>query len=804
MKSILLFLILLFSILSSLQAGIIEDDQYYGTIRPIFENRCVACHSCFESPCQLKLTSYEGLMRGAHGSDVYEQRLGSPLEKHRLFKDAKTTKGWRDKGFWKIVEQDEKKVGLSAFDKLDLSLLWKFISLGKKNNDPKNIVKVNESKFGIRARREAESCIKDTKDFDSTLAKKSMLLRKLDRKNQMLGMPYGLPGLSDQYMSDLEDWIVEGAPGPSIFAKKIMSMSNNIEKVEAFEGFLNAAHLKNRWTAKYLYEHLFMTHIVFDDGVPEFYELVRSKTKKGEIQEIITDMPFDNPHMHRAYYRLRKITRTIVLKDHIVFHMSDAYLERLKELFINVDWGVENLEAVNYRSSNPFINFKNIPAKSRYKFMLDQAYMLAGLFTTGAACNGSYATYAVRDHFWVLFMDPDSDISVNDPNYFKDIEHLLRMPHDDKNLNWLYDSYREDTQRYENYHALKLKELRPEGLSYNDIWDGDEKNPSAFLTIYRHAKRTSVHYGAVGEMPRTKWVVDYPIFERIYYNLVAGFDVYSNLRHKFQTRVYMEQLRRESEDNFLSFLPITYRKNLRKSWYKENFSDKFDFFSRSLSKRFTLSDYYHEDGLILDHQYDRGFLNDAQFYRMNSVVNGTVDTLNNDNWRSFYETQKEKPIISKLQVNAHLSDVSSRTGNFNKYFKDVSVVRFTNDSGEQLYYSIIHNVAHKSMNVVFDEEETLMPENDTLNFVQNLFIPHPNIFFQVKFSEVKEFVKAIKMVTSEKGYGVLEKKYGIHRTDERFWGFYDDLNKHIKKVDPIAAGIIDLNLYGRHHELKED
>lgn len=45
---------------------------YYGDTKHILEQRCVVCHGCYDAPCQLKLEAYEGLLRGANPSKVYE------------------------------------------------------------------------------------------------------------------------------------------------------------------------------------------------------------------------------------------------------------------------------------------------------------------------------------------------------------------------------------------------------------------------------------------------------------------------------------------------------------------------------------------------------------------------------------------------------------------------------------------------------------------------------------------------------------------------------------------------------------
>jgi hypothetical protein len=87
------------------------------------------------------------------------------------------------------------------------------------------------------------------------------------------------------------------------------------------------------------------------------------------------------------------------------------------------------------------------------------------------------------------------------------------------------------------------------------IWDGDGRNPNAALTVFRHFDSASVVKGLVGEPPETAWVIGYPLFERIYYLLVAGYDPYGNIGHQLNSRLYMDFLRMEGESNFLTFLP---------------------------------------------------------------------------------------------------------------------------------------------------------------------------------------------------------------------------------------------------------
>ena len=44
-------------------------------VKPVVEGRCVVCHACYDAPCQLKLSSWEGLARGANPEKVYDGGL---------------------------------------------------------------------------------------------------------------------------------------------------------------------------------------------------------------------------------------------------------------------------------------------------------------------------------------------------------------------------------------------------------------------------------------------------------------------------------------------------------------------------------------------------------------------------------------------------------------------------------------------------------------------------------------------------------------------------------------------------------
>lgn len=88
--------------------------------------------SGLRAPCQLKLTSADGLLRGATRKPVYDSARLTDMAPTRLFVDATTTSGWRDKGFYPVLNEQ----GGPLDDNLEYSLLYDMIRLGREHPLP--------------------------------------------------------------------------------------------------------------------------------------------------------------------------------------------------------------------------------------------------------------------------------------------------------------------------------------------------------------------------------------------------------------------------------------------------------------------------------------------------------------------------------------------------------------------------------------------------------------------------------------------------------------------------------------------
>ena len=104
--------------------------DYMKEVKPLLDRRCVVCHSCYNSPCQLKLDSFEGADRGATKRAVYNSSRLRSMDPTRLFTDAQSTEEWRQKEFFSVTDS-------KASGDLNDSIMIEILSHKMKN--PKSV-----------------------------------------------------------------------------------------------------------------------------------------------------------------------------------------------------------------------------------------------------------------------------------------------------------------------------------------------------------------------------------------------------------------------------------------------------------------------------------------------------------------------------------------------------------------------------------------------------------------------------------------------------------------------------------------
>jgi len=754
--------------------------DYLTDVKPILDKRCVVCHSCYNSPCQAKFSSFEGIDRGASKIEVYNATRLHAIDPTRLFVDAQTTQQWRGKGFFTLTQAKESNA--THNDSIMMHLLY------DKKMHPEIIGDYDPEHDELSCPRNKEE-----------------LAEYLDEKPQH-GMPYGFPALKNNEYNTIASWLAQGAKGPNAKEQQALTTPSKaaLHEIKKIEKFFNAPDAKHQMTARYLYEHLYLAHIYFPSAKGEFYQLIRSYTPSPKKPEIIPTLrPFDNPEVKKFYYRFIKIHSTIVHKTHMVFRLDDAVLARFNELFIKPKWR-EKPHVVSYDvkiSANPFVAFRQIPTKSRYQFLLDNSHYIIMTFIRGPVCRGQMALNVIHDHFWVMFEDPKYDISVVRPDFIdKEVQNLsLPIEKVDKELLESFsDAYRERYKRYYSAKKKLLEQLYPHGLPLQSIWAGERAEDAPLLTVYRHFDSASVHKGILGEEPRTMWVIDYAQFERIYYTLVAGYDVFGNVSHQTNIRRYMDFLRIEGELNFLDYMPKEKRFDMLKSWYiGESAVDDYKYKGlNTLNNAFAYKTPYPK--------YE--FINALLQKQILPTTKIHFDKLN------FKKPGESLPVMPKklTTLSDYMQAARSITlpgSGFISHMTDRGAnnifLRIDMPDGTFVTRNLVINRWHDNVNSLFGEASRLNPKKDTMDILSQSIGSYPNVFVVVKFSDLPDFLHLMKFDKGSDADIARMKKYFISRSDKDFWKIADWFTKHYHKQDRVNAGLYDFNRYARKPWKKE-
>ncbi len=598
-------------------------------------------------------------------------------------------------------------------------------------------------------------------------------------------MPYGLPALSDHEVGFIKAWLDRGTHPPTVIEleEKVLAESPFKAKVSAWEKFLNGHDMKSRLSARYLYEHLFLAHIYFEEEPQVFFRLVRSRTSSGPIDEIATSYPFDSPGDSFAY-RLRPVTNAITHKDHIPFVFNDRKLTTYRQQFVDSKWAHIPSEMPPYgrAGGNPFQTFIDVPIRARYQFFLDEAGYHVMTFIKGPVCRGPTALNVINDNFWVMFTDPEHDAMINDPELEKKIALNAAFPAESKDDILPFADYR---KRYWQNVQFKTASLRHRHFVSSPamIWTGEGTNTNATLTIYRHFDSAQVLRGLQGVTPKTVWIIDYQIFESIYYNLTAGYNVFGALLHQVNSRLFMEMSRLASEDQFLSLLPEKNRAGVRASWNRPT-PDKKESLAKKAVDLF-LGDV--KDKLKFDYPF--------AYSSIPSAFDG--ETFDDPKREILSFVEKSRFTRSQLSTKSTETDVDLRSltqlpAKAVKWFPDATLLRL---SDSDRVFTIIHNKERYNVSLLFLEDDLRDPSRDTLDVVSGVATSYPNAFFVLNRDQLKSFVSSFGSVDSAQAARAFLKKYAVSRASPTFWENYDWFSAHSQEPLSNESGSLDLNRY---------
>ncbi|WP_426236309.1 fatty acid cis/trans isomerase [Pseudomonas sp. TWP3-2] len=733
--------------------------SYTRDIQPIFTEKCVACHACYDSACQLNLGSGEGVARGASKLPVYDGERSQAAPTTRLFYDAFGKRAWQQKGFYSVLDTQGSQANLMA----------RMLELGHSVPLQPNAKLPPEIVLGLNR---ANTCAMPG-EFEGYAG-----------AHPKEGMPLAVTGLTDQQYQTLQRWLASGAP---IDEQGLAPSAQEALQIVQWENLLNRPGARESLVGRWLFEHLYLAHIYFKDGEPgHYFQWVRSRTPSGQpIDLIATRRPNDDPGT-QVYYRLWPVQGVIVHKTHITYPLSAAKMARIKSLFYSGKWQVNALPGYGPQSrANPFATFEAIPAQARYQFMLDNAEYFVRTFIRGPVCRGQIATDVIRDNFWALFQAPEHDLYITDPNYRGQATPLLAMPGQNDDVGsvlGLWRDYRDKRNEYEALRRDSYADLPAPGWS--TLWAG---NDNALLSVFRHFDSASVTKGLIGDVPQTMWLFDYPLLERTYYQLAVNFDVFGNVSHQAQTRLYFDLIRNGAEQNFLRLMPADSREDYLNDWYQSGGQFK-------MWLDYEAIDDDKPTGLKLnENDPKRDFA--LQLLNRYGDLNARPDPINR-----CANAYCSRPNIDPALQNAEqaLSRLTSRPAAGLKVIDqlpEASMLRIETRSGKREVYSLMRNRAHSNVAFLLGESLRYQPGLDTLTIYPGVLSSYPNFIFNIPTDQVPAFVDAMEGARDQAQFERIVERWGIRRSHPQFWFYFHDLSQYIHETEPVEEGVLDMNRY---------
>ena len=735
----------------------VEGRFYNQEVKPVLENRCVACHACYDAPCQLKLTAPEGIDRGINKDPVYNGTRLLAAEPSRLFIDAHNTEEWRAKGFSPVLNERRH----TQLGNLNASLMFRAISQRRQQGEFTDKILPASYDFSLDRNQQCPTI----ETYDQFAA-----------RYPGWGMPYGLPALNQKEYSTLAQWLQRGALMPTT-----PPLSQELQQqVAQWEQRLNGDDIKSQLVNRYIYEHIYLYSLNLGQDHTIRFRLVRSRTPPGQPIDVIPDRrPYDSPGVTRPWYRLMEDRESRIAKTHIPLSLDESRWKLWSGLFYEPAYEVSKLPGYDVESaSNPFQTFHELPANSRYRFLLEHSLETIMAFIKGPVCHGQVAVNVINEQFWVYFVNPDLTYGSEASQFLEKQARNLDLPARESSNALPLSSWVEFSEQQKDYLHAKSKLINRElassriRLDEHLLWNGDGTNPNAALTVMRHFDNAAVVQGLVGQYPKTAWLIDYPLLERIHYLLVAGFDVYGNVGHQLVTRLYMDFLRMEGEMNFLLLLPKQQRDDIRNFWYRNASTD--------------IKDYIFSDLIHLDVEtaipYHTAHHQQELFDRLSEYLQ---PVLNHE--RELHRS----PLPVKSQHD--LEPLANARGAALQYLPELSLLLVTDNEQPLEVLSLVHNRGHANISSLFGEADNLIPAEDSITLGRGTLGDYPNVILKADRKDLPELVTAVTTMTSEADYSRLLDRFGVRRTNPDFWAASDAIADINRRHFPISSGILDYN-----------
>jgi len=749
-----------------------EPVSFTRDIKPIFDEKCVACHACYDAPGQLDLRSVKGIVRGAMKIDTYALRE-TPIEPTFVWNSPNTLDDWRKMGFFSVIEGGRD------------SILGKMLALGHVNPVEPNAQFPADIKID---QLERKNHLPNKYEIDGYVAQ---------FPNQ--GMPLAVSGLTDEEYEKTMSWLEAGAP---IDYEAPKPTAKELAQIRKWEDFLNADDKRSKLVARYFFEHLLYINFLFEDRADaNSFIIVRSTTPSGEdtvpVYQHIANKKVDG----EFYYRFQLLELTDCVKNtRLNMLVSDEKLERYKNIFYEEDWSVDRLPGYTEAERfSPLITFRAIPARARYKFILANSWLLRGQITWGPSCHGNMATGVVRDVGWDIFESPETSLYVTDPQYRAEVDPLLTEMVNPDNLLEAFIDRHKYVKQHKEFTKRALARAKEVGYrsNFSDIWRGEHRDDQPLVSFVRHDDNAYVVEGnwVPFEFPKAINVFDLPSAESALYSAVINFDLYGpGIWSIFGAREQFGLTRTDTELNFLRFLPRKVRRPMWKSWYLDELSEE----------RWKMEDpnIAPDDTIPTDIKYSTDDPK-REFYERLLEYMGPRVNANDPINRPKPGDDADRITKALISIVAASRAQEPTWRKFKTFLPEASFLRIDRSGQEPGIYTMTHNRDYATKAFLTMSLQDDIPGNAKVAILEGAYTAYPNFMFRINEDEIEEFASTLIDADTQEKFTAVVERWGIRRSSPDFWPVLNSVTAYVKRTNPTGApnragggaGTFDINRY---------
>jgi hypothetical protein len=105
--------------------------------------------------------------------------------------------------------------------------------------------------------------------------------------------------------------------------------------------------------------------------------------------------------------------------------------------------------------------------------------------------------------------------------------------------------------------------------------------------------------------------------------------------------------------------------------------------------------------------------------------------------------------------------------------------------------SLVRNSAHSNVAQIFHEDARRLPGEDTPLALDRIAGAYPNALFAVDPGKLPDFVDAVARLSGPASLTALTERFGVRRSDRRFWPLSDALHAEWRRRAPDEAAVLD-------------